>query len=366
MAISVGVMQILAQAPSESPKPLNNFQETQEKVCREQSISQNRTYNFRQLPQENPYKGWFGEEKPPPLTWYQKLFPFLRPPVEKYGAYDVRTLKSEFGRPVPVGETMRSKALRAKTEQSLPEVEQKAKLPKYDWRENGIDVGAVGDQEICNLCWAFAGIDALQISRQLSAIRLNKTFESKKRPSVRQLVACMVKNPEDHCKINWHGEAFSFMVKTGLPLGGITKYKVSEAKIWDCEPDTYIKALTWDFVSAKPQEVAPTDEIKKAIIQYGSVISMISFDNCYFIYGGGIFNEEQFKNGSHLVLIIGWDDAKGAWLIKNSHGKDWGEGGFGWIKYKSNNIGQWSAVVVADPQEEERIAKEIENQEKEQ
>lgn len=345
-----------AQKPAESPKPLDTFQQDQEKVCREQTISQNRTYSFRQIPRGEVYKGWFGEEKPPPLKWYQKLLPFLKPPIEKYGPDDIRTLKNEFGRPVPVGESMRSKEIRLKAEQNLPEAEQKAKLPKFDWRENGIDVGEVGDQERCNLCWAFASIDAMQISRRLLAMRDNKTFEQKERPSVRQMVACMVKDPEKHCKMNWHGEAFSFMVKSGLPLGGITKYKVSEAKLWDCDAETSIKALTWDFVSAKPQETAPTEEIKRAIIQYGSVVSMISFDNCYYLYGGGIFNEERFINGSHLVLIIGWDDAKGAWLVKNSHGKEWGEGGFGWIKYRSNNIGQWSAVVIADPQEEERIA----------
>jgi cathepsin L len=57
------------------------------------------------------------------------------------------------------------------------------------------------------------------------------------------------------------------------------------------------------------------------------------------------------------VLIIGWDDKKdgGAWLVKNSYGPRWGDDGFGWIKYGSNNIGQWAAYVVPDPAEEERM-----------
>ena len=57
-----------------------------------------------------------------------------------------------------------------------------------------------------------------------------------------------------------------------------------------------------------------------------------------------------------MILIVGWDDEKGAWLIKNSYGPKWGEGGFGWIKYRSNNIGKWAAAVVADPREEIKFA----------
>lgn len=358
LIISVGITLIYSQTPAETPKPLDNYQETQENLCREQKISSNRTYSFRQLPRATVDDGAYGKK-----SWLRKLLPFLSSPQDKYGIDDIRTLQDKFGRPAPVGESKRSKEIRLKAEQNLPDLEQKLKLPKFDWRENNVNVGEVGSQGYnCNTCWAFATIDAIQISRQLLAIRSNKEFEQGERPSVRQLVSCFVKKPEEFCENNWHGEAFSFMVDKGLPLGGAAKYKATESKTWDCDAETYLKVLTWDFVSTTPQKIASTEEIKQAIITYGSVVSMLSFDNCYWLYGGGVFNEERFRNGSHFVLIIGWDDAKGAWLIKNSYGKDWGENGFGWIKYGSNNIGQWSAFVMADPKEEEKIAKESANQ----
>lgn len=379
LAMSAGVMQIYSQTPTENAPPKKaSFQETQVNLCTEQRLSAPRTYAFREIPLLDKTYG--------PKPWYKKWFPFLGgTPKDKYAANDIRSLRLDYGRPAPVGETKRSKQIRFRAEQNLAEAQQQgeqkwqewvklnpdagieekkqaeirmrfqgleaALLPRFDWRESGLDVGEVGFQGYnCNTCWAFAAVDAMQISRQLAAIRSqNGDFNTTLRPSVRQLVSCMVPK-NDYCNINWHGEAFSFMIDKGLPLGGTTQYYGTKDG-WGCDAKTFVKALTWDFVSSVPHKVAPTDEIKRALITYGPVVSMIKFDNCLWLYGFGVFNEEQNTDGGHIVLIIGWDDEKGAWLIKNSYDTDWGEGGFGWVKYGSNNIGQFSAWILADPNE---------------
>jgi hypothetical protein len=46
-------------------------------------------------------------------------------------------------------------------------------------------------------------------------------------------------------------------------------------------------------------------------------------------------------------MIIGWDDTKQAWLMRNSWSTTWGDSGYAWIKYNSNNIGRRAAWVVA-------------------
>ncbi len=358
--ILVGVARLFAQSPTVSPTPLDTFQATQENLCRQQTVSEKRTYSFRVLPRTNVNNGAYGKQ-----NWFKKLFPFLAAPLEKYGVDDIRTIKKEYARPVPLGESKRSKQIRSAAEE-IPDVQRKVSLKRFDWRENGIDVGEtisqnLGADKFCNTCWAFAAVDAMQISRRILALRSDKILDETNRPSVRQLVSCMVKKEEEFCDFNWHGEAFGFMVDKGLPLGGTRKY-IGDKSAHICDSETFVKALTWDFVSATPQKIAATDEIKRAIILYGSVVSTISFDSCILLYGGGVFNEEQNKingklrKGSHLVLIVGWDDEKKAWLIKNSYGKDWGEQGFGWVKYGSNNIGLMAAFVVADPKEEEKLA----------
>ncbi len=38
-------------------------------------------------------------------------------------------------------------------------------------------------------------------------------------------------------------------------------------------------------------------------------------------------------SGGHAMLIVGYDDARHAWLVRNSWGEAWGEGGHVWIDY---------------------------------
>ncbi|MCV3212204.1 hypothetical protein OGM63_01455 [Plectonema radiosum NIES-515] len=68
-------------------------------------------------------------------------------------------------------------------------------------------------------------------------------------------------------------------------------------------------------------------------------------------YRSGVFNNPtppfECMAINLAVTIIGWDDDKQAWLIKNSWGPYWGEKGYMWIGYKSNNIGCGAAWVDA-------------------
>lgn len=42
--------------------------------------------------------------------------------------------------------------------------------------------------------------------------------------------------------------------------------------------------------------------------------------------------------GSHAVVIYGWDDTRGGWLVQNSWGDSWCEGGRGVFSYGAGNI----------------------------
>jgi hypothetical protein len=68
---------------------------------------------------------------------------------------------------------------------------------------------------------------------------------------------------------------------------------------------------------------------------------------CYPEFDGACQNNEVYiyKNpqnlqpDGHCIVIVGYDDTKQAWLIRNSWGTGWGTGGYGWFGYGQGEHG---------------------------
>jgi cathepsin L len=112
-------------------------------------------------------------------------------------------------------------------------------------------------------------------------------------------------------------------------------------------------ATDWGIVdpSGDGNKIASVAAIKEAICKYGPIAASVVATQMFQNYAGGVFYENPSNYASptsnHAILIVGWDDAKGAWLIKNSWGTDWGIDGYMWIKYNTNNIGRRASWVIA-------------------
>jgi hypothetical protein len=107
-------------------------------------------------------------------------------------------------------------------------------------------------------------------------------------------------------------------------------------------------------LAAEMQPAAVTD-IKRNLLAHGPLVAKMHIPTGSKIgsVGNGVFietvpltyddpntpQEEPRNNDAHVVLIVGWDDDRGAWRIKNSWGTGWGDGGLGWIAYGSNKLG---------------------------
>ncbi len=254
---------------------------------------------------------------------------------------------------------------------------------KWDWRGR-LNVGPVLNQgEVCNTCWAFAATNAAQTSLEKSTLDTASqsaftlfddelidlstpplppppfTF-----PFVQDLLNCMPLKADEICNKGWHGTAFDFMVyKMGIPMAFLDGHTVTDpdtgktvtyqtkylpGQKFSCNPTSgFVKAASWDYVSSPPDKVPTVEELKTALVEHGPLVAPIHSDNCLIKYKGGVFNEKNMKDINHVVLLIGWDDEKQAWLVKNSWGENWGEKGFAWIRYGSNNIGVFAAWINA-------------------
>ena len=262
--------------------------------------------------------------------------------------------------------------------------EDRLKQKSFDWRTL-LDVGAVMNQGAgCNTCWAFASTSAAVASLQKSYLEtiplsnynfpneitgelssasnmFNNTGSSRSSaPFVQDLLNCMPIKKEEICQSGWHGRAFDFMVyKKGMPVamdngGNISErsnilpleYKAGQK--FACQPTGgFLKAASWDYVNSPPDKLPTVKQLKTALIEHGPLVAPIFYDECLANYRGGVFNEQDLGTINHVVLLVGWDDEKQAWLVKNSWGEEWGEKGFAWIKYGSNNIGVFAAWIDA-------------------
>lgn len=275
-----------------------------------------------------------------------------------------------------------------------------ASRPRFDWREQGLDVGPVLHQGDCLSCWAFAAMSVYQSSWNLEKMRLGEKFFEKtvpeygshqRIPSVQQLLNCVGKE-KGNCDGGWHATAFAFMINSHVPhipdrlvwnkgdLAGMEEYtgRVSpctdplrrrrvrrggQTAVPGEGPDginlpsnsdriltAYDRALAWGYVNErKPNEMPSVAQLKRALVEYGPLAITIHGDNCFSVYQGGVFNGRNTGDPNHAMVLIGWDDDKQAWLVKNSWGEEWGEKGFGWIAYGSNNTGNYAAWIQPTP-----------------
>jgi C1A family cysteine protease len=208
-----------------------------------------------------------------------------------------------------------------------------------DMRQYGI-VTRVGNQNPCGSCWAFATVAALETASLLK----NGGDAGALDLSEQQVLTCT--GPNNSCGGGWNNDAASYVCNNRIATEGMNSYTAMDGmcNMGNTAGSSY-KGRRWGWVGSSVRE------IKEAIIEHGSVASCFWVSDEVQAYGGGVYNlnnQPTLLSTNHVIQIIGWDDAVQAWLIKNSWGDGWGEGGFAWIKYGTNNIGAHTTWVEAE------------------
>ncbi len=205
---------------------------------------------------------------------------------------------------------------------------------KLDYRELGY-VSLVKNQKSCGACWAFATIAPLE-----SAILMYDKIEVDL--SEQALISC---NPYGYsCDGGWY--VFDMFIDEGAVLESCQPYTGSDrTSCNNCTGAYHIS--TWNYVSSS--DMPSVDEIKTALLIYGPLASGMHASNAFMFYKNGVWTLDESGDVNHAVTIVGWDDTlepSGAWIIKNSWGKDWGMDGFAYIAYGVLKIGYASAYLI--------------------
>jgi cathepsin L len=211
--------------------------------------------------------------------------------------------------------------------------------PIFDWRKTG-DVAPVRDQGACGSSWDFATIGSFEGSWR--AIN-NEAI----RTSAQDVLDC---SNEGNCGKGWW--AFDYLIHKGVSVEGTYPYHYTRGACNNSAARPY-KADTWGYVGTD-HTIPSVAAMKEALCTYGPLAVAVHATDAFAAYTGGVFNEKAVGKVNHGVTLIGWDDSKNAWLIRNSWGTGWGstcdygtERGYMWISYNSNSIGYAAAWVRA-------------------
>jgi C1A family cysteine protease len=204
----------------------------------------------------------------------------------------------------------------------------------FDWTMFGV-ARRVYDQGQAGTCWAHAGVEALESSVEI----MTDTFPY-----------LAVQPILDATQDNSGGSAdmvFNELKKTGTGLVVNFPYLAGQLNPPPKNALPY-RARQWGYVTTAdgPASVA---QIKSALLQAGPLYTTLYASTAGFMGNTGSVMAEKgpFGDTNHAVLIVGWDDSRKAWKIKNSWGTSWGNKGYGWVAYGHYRIGTGTAWVQA-------------------
>jgi len=200
----------------------------------------------------------------------------------------------------------------------------------FDWRnKDGKDwMTPVKYQGMCGSCWAFSALGVVEAAINIHANDPDIDIDLSEQHLISD--CCIAGSCEGGCP--------------DYALGYVRDKGVSDEKCFpytrinsECTPCSDWAENPWkieNYVYVSPSK----DAFKSALQEYGPLSVVLTVPGDWFYYVGGVYTPTWSANdgvgwANHGVVLVGWNDSEGCWIIKNSWGSGWGEDGYAKVLY---------------------------------
>ena len=225
--------------------------------------------------------------------------------------------------------------------------------PSYDLRSLG-KLPAIEDEGAHNACWAFAALDSLE-SCLLPGDA--ETF------STDNLLLASGFSDTNYDSGGNALQATAYLTRWAGPLSG-TAEPYGAGLVAGLKPLKHVQKVL--FLPPRKGPLA-NGTIKWAIVTHGALDSAMYIDPSIATAGSTLYDSATASYycaaahaANHAVDVVGWDNAypasqfattppgNGAFLVRNSWGSTWGQGGYFWVSYYDAGIGRSENALFCD------------------
>lgn len=199
-----------------------------------------------------------------------------------------------------------------------------------DWRKvDGKNyITRAWNQGDCNACVSFATVGAIEAN-----LRVQKNDPNLEIALSEAYLNFCRRNAG--CRLGWGlSEGLKWAMEKGIPD--------DDCHPWNQRSNCSRRCSDWEKRAVRINSYGThrTLEERKAAIEKGPVIGGMFLFSDFMAYSGGIYQKTNHAKplGFHAVVVIGYDDDEGCWIIKNSFGRKWGDDGCGKIAYGQQDV----------------------------
>lgn len=191
-------------------------------------------------------------------------------------------------------------------------------LNEIDWRQLGA-VTLPKDQGQCGSCWSFSASGAIEGAWAIKHGELISLSEQ-------HLIDCSTGYNNNGCQGGLMDSAFEYVIDSGGMCSEAEVPYEGKQHLF-CKPCGYVVNIKGCV------DVTPNNQLHlKEAVSIGPVSVAIEADTSVFqFYSNGVIDSVKCgTNFNHGVLVVGYgtENGKDYWLVKNSWGINWGDGGF--------------------------------------